>query len=495
MSDPDVLLVLPPYCGGDMPNLGLASVKAALAKAGFGARILDLDHYFTAICESKVPPEGLSRVRDLESWVGEDAISRLLPYVDPLIRHCAEQIAAAPANVIGFSVNSFNYATTSDVIRRLRDGGDTRPVVLGGTNCYFPPNIQGLFKQADAVVLGEADESVGEFMAWFSAGRPGKPPEGAMVRDEAGQPVWTLREPPANLDTLPDPDYDGQKWPDNWACPDFPVLMSRGCIGRCAFCDVFARNGRFRTRSPERVCEEVRRLREAYPGLRVHFNDSLVNGSPAQLRDLCKLFVQRDVRVPMLGQARARRDMTAEDFVLMRRAGFHTVIFGIETGSEKVRRLMNKCQGGTLDEVAECLRLTHDAGIHVAVNLIVGFPGETRRELEETAEFFIRNQASIDWVATIAPMAILPDSPVYREPEKYGVDPASIYTHAWRSQDGQNTLEERQWRRKWLHDRLREGGLAMGLLLADLAEPAKSEPLVLRAAHRAKRFFSRLTSR
>lgn len=492
MGAHDVLLVLLPYCGGYMPSLGLASVQAALRRAGFGARILDLDHAFTIAFPSRVPAESLPLIRDLERWVGDEAYGRVLPAVEPLIRECAETIAATPSCLIGFSVNSFNYATTSDVIRRLRVMGDTRPALLGGTNCFFPPNIEGLFKQADAVVLGEADESVAEFMAWFLGGREGKAPAGTMVRDEAGNPVWTLREGPADLDALPDPDYEGQKWPDGWASPDFPILMSRGCIGRCAFCDVFARNGRFRVRSPERVFAEIRRLRETYPGLRLHFNDSLVNGSPSQLRRVCGLLVDAGLSVPMIGQARARRDMTPEDFELMRRAGFHTVIYGIETGSETVRRLMNKTQGGTLDEVAGCLARTHDAGIHVMVNLIVGFPGETRRELEESADFLIRNRASIDAVATISPMAVLPDSPVYHDPERYGVDPASIYTHAWRTVDGKNTLEEREWRRGWLGTRLRDAGILMGPMVGDLDSCAGREPLALRAARKAKGWLHRL---
>lgn len=312
-----------------------------------------------------------------------------------------------------------------------------------------------------------------------------------MVRNEAGEAVWTMRPPPEDLDALPDPDYDGPEWPEGWASPEFPVLLSRGCIGRCAFCDVFSRNGRFRLRSPERVFEEIRKLRETYPELRVHFNDSLINGSPRHLRRLCELLIAGGIEVPMLGQARARKDMTVGDFDLMRRAGFHRVIYGIETGSETVRQLMNKTQGGSLDEVAECMAKTHDAGLHVSVNLIVGFPGETRRELEETATFLLRNRTLIDSVATIAPMVVLPDSPVYREPERYGVAPDSIHSHEWRTLDGSNTLAERIRRKDWLRDRLHEGGFDLGPLIEDTSRPeGPPRPLVERVVGRVRNLFT-----
>jgi len=491
-QEADIVLVLLPNCGAFMPNLGLASVKAALGRAGYSARILDLDYSFAGQLASAVAPDRLPLLREVERWVGYESFNAFLPDIEELIQECVKRIAESKAKVIGFSVSSFNYACTDEVIGRLRRMGDRRPIILGGSCCYVPESIFGLCKQVDAVVLGEVDESIGDFMAWFLAGRAGEPPEGTLLLNEQGAAMWKLRAPPEDLSRLPVPDYDGQEWPGHWNYREFPILLSRGCVGRCAFCDVFARNGRFRTRKPEQVVDEVAGLLERYAGLRLHFNDSLVNGSLQVLRRFCEILAARGLHVPMIGQARARRDMTAEDFALMRQAGFVSVIYGIETGSEKVRQLMNKTQGATLDEVATCLARTHDAGLRVGVNLIVGFPGESRRELEESAEFVIRNRSHIDYIASISCMGILPQSPVYCEPERFGVDPEAMSPDHWRTLDGSNTFDERSRRRKWLHDELAGYGLEMSALLADLEAPSAPAGLVTRVSRKAKSILAKL---
>jgi len=491
VSQPDVLLVMLPYSGALIPSLGLASVKAALEQAGTTARILDLDYFFIGQLKKQVAPEHLAQVQTFENWIFEEDFVRLLPAVEGLIQACTERVARVPSRWIGFSVNDYNNYTTSEVIRRLRAGGDRRPVILGGTNCYLREHMNRLSRQVDAVLTGEADETLADFEGWFKAGRPGEPPPGVFVPGVNGELLGVHREPPARLESLPMPDYDGQPWPGHWTLPEFPILMSRGCIGRCAFCDVFRRNGKFRRRPPERVFEEMVVLRERYPGLRLHFNDSLVNGDLISLRRLCQLMVSEGLRIRMIGQARARRDMTPEDYQLMHRAGFHTLLYGVETGSPKVRRLMNKTQFATLEEEAAGYQYAHDAGIRVGVNLIVGFPGETRRELEETLRFLLRNKRHIDLIASISCLSILPHTMLWDSPERYGIDPATKATLDWRTLDGQSTRQERTWRRKWLFEELRAADFQVSHLLYDLEQPGRFEAFLRKGVRRARQVAAR----
>ena len=152
-QQPDIVLVLLPNCGAFMPNLGLASVKAALGRAGFSARILDLDYFFAGRLASAVAPDRLPQLREVERWVGYEAFGAFLPHIEGLIEECVKRIAESQAKAIGFSVTSFNYACTDEVIRRLRRIGDRRPIILGGSCCYVPESIFALCKRADAVVL------------------------------------------------------------------------------------------------------------------------------------------------------------------------------------------------------------------------------------------------------------------------------------------------------------------------------------------------------
>ena len=343
-------------------------------------------------------------------------------------------------------------------------------------NCLSP--------QVGVVITGEADEIMPDLMSWLKNGQSSDPPLGVFIRNSEGHLVGYRREPPVHLDSLDDPAYDNPPWPGQWNYPDFPILLSRGCIGRCAFCDVFSRNGHFRSRSAERVFGEILKLRTNYPDLKLHFNDSLVNGHLPRLRQFCELMNRNSLSVPMVGQARCRADMTERDYQSMRKAGFHTLLFGIETGSPKVSALMNKTQFATLEDAERAFQQAHDAGIQVGVNLIVGFPGETRMEMEETADFVIRNRKSIDFIASISSLSILPETPIWNGPEKYGVAPESIFDPHWRTTDGTNTLEEREWRKSWMYETLGRHGFGMGQQLKDepppltAADPTRSKPWI-----------------
>ena len=67
---------------------------------------------------------------------------------------------------------------------------------------------------------------------------------------------------------------------------------------------------------------------------------------------------------------------------MMKEAGCQRVYLGLETGSENTLKVMNK--QATLEEGINAVLLFHRAGIEVAGFFIVGYPGETRADIEET---------------------------------------------------------------------------------------------------------------
>lgn len=474
--DPDVLLIYLPYTGGFMPNLGLACVRSAMSQVGYSSRIIDFDYIFSNVVTQIPDLELRHRLFNLENWVGEDKLQSILPHINDEVDHWTDTIHSTPSRVLGFSVNCFNHAVTAEVIRRLRHLGDDRPVLMGGANCYFPESVEGISYLADAVVLGEADETIPEMMPWFMNGCQGDPPPGVLVSKSKGQQTWKVRNPPENLDGLPHPDYDNPVWPEGWTYPDFPIEMSRSCILSCAFCDVHSRNGSFRLRSPKRLIEEILHLKQKYPNLRLHFNDSLVNGKLPYLRETCQRLTDENLDVPLVGQAIIRRDQKYEDFQIMHKAGFHTLIYGLESGSYTVLQLMNKKSGGNLSQISQCLQMTHDAGIRVVINLIVGFPGETREDLLEAADFLCENAQYIDVVASLSTMALLPGSPVSRFPEKFNVEPSTRFGSHWSTLDGTNNYEERQQRWSIMFDRLVSAGVEMGAVVKRMEKPAPAPP-------------------
>jgi molybdenum cofactor biosynthesis enzyme MoaA len=125
----------------------------------------------------------------------------------------------------------------------------------------------------------------------------------------------------------------------------------------------------------------------------------------------------------------------------MAAAGCEALTFGIESASDNVLRLMSKKYSGT--DVANVVRATHDAGIKVVINLIVGFPGETEDDFQQTLEFIEQNKDRIYKVAALNSLRLDPGSPARSEvDDKEYEDLGQI---SWSTRDG-NSVAERNRR-------------------------------------------------
>jgi radical SAM superfamily enzyme YgiQ (UPF0313 family) len=90
--------------------------------------------------------------------------------------------------------------------------------------------------------------------------------------------------------------------------------------------------------------------------------------------------------------------MGPELLAKMKRAGFHTLNFGMESGSDRILKKMRKLY--TAAEAEKVIRDTSAAGINVVLNFVVGFPGEEPEDFRQTLDFIERNRA---FIANVAP--------------------------------------------------------------------------------------------
>lgn len=118
-------------------------------------------------------------------------------------------------------------------------------------------------KGADAVVIGEGESTLPELLAAFEKGQELAEVEGiAYLKD--GQQIFTAsRQPMSNLDSSPTPARNlTEKYREKYFYkskkPVALVETTRGCPYRCKFCSVWKfHQGKYRSRSPERVIEEL----------------------------------------------------------------------------------------------------------------------------------------------------------------------------------------------------------------------------------------------
>ena len=236
------------------------------------------------------------------------------------------------------------------------------------------------------------------------------------------------------------------------------MIMSRGCIGRCTFCNNHLINPIFRHRSPGHIFREITHHISSY-GIRVFFLcDQLVNGDLVALEGLCDLIISSGKSISWYGSARVRRGMTPQLLQKMKAAGCMGLTYGVESFSERVLSLMNKRT--TPEEIGAVLKATKGAGIPTFINLIVGFPGEQEREFVQTLEGIRANRENISEVTYAGPCFINFGTDLYSNPAGYGVKSSGeIDAIGWETIDGANTYDVRLERLSRLEKVLREEGL------------------------------------
>ncbi len=163
------------------------------------------------------------------------------------------------------------------------------------------------------------------------------------------------------------------------------MQTSRGCPWPCVFCDIPIFNeGKWRSRSPEHVVREFEHLQQLGYGS-VYFVDDHFLLQPKRIEAICKGINDRGVTIEWGCEGRV--DSTAQHlFPAMAKAHCRTLMFGIESGSQKVLDRLKKEQ--TLAEVETAVTNAKEAGIELVHGFfVVGSPDETVEDLRATFDF------------------------------------------------------------------------------------------------------------
>ncbi len=202
-----------------------------------------------------------------------------------------------------------------------------------------------------------------------------------------------------NLDQWPFPDRDSLPLDFIESMPlDVPAVLSmerfttmqtsRGCPWPCVFCDIPIFNeGKWRSRSPQHVVDEFNHLQRLGYGS-VYFVDDHFLLQPKRIEAICKGI--NDTGVTIQWGCEGRVDSTAQHlFPAMAKAHCRTLMFGVESGSQKVLDRLKKEQ--TLAEVETAVTNAKQAGIEIVHGFfVVGTPDETVEDLRATFDFASR---------------------------------------------------------------------------------------------------------
>ncbi len=295
-------------------------------------------------------------------------------------------ISAHRHDVIGFSVNISNREVTLREIARLKRERKDLRIVVGGPLCLCNPEMFTSNPDIDAVFACEGEEALVEYLTSDDPTRV----RGLYVRQGEGM-VFTGERPWIDdLDSLPPPAFHKvpirryNNYPKR-ARPVVSLMTSRGCPFKCIFCSN-AMGRRWRAHSPARVVEDIRRLVRDLGVREICIYDDNFSMDRGRALEICERILSAAIRINIQFSNGLRVDrLDAELLGALRRAGTWFLGIAPETGSPAVMRRIRK--GFRLDKVRavreECRRL----GIITHGFFMVGFPFETREDIEATMRF------------------------------------------------------------------------------------------------------------
>ncbi|MCD4652656.1 radical SAM protein [bacterium] len=159
------------------------------------------------------------------------------------------------------------------------------------------------------------------------------------------------------------------------------VMTEFGCPFHCAFC-VMGTLG-CKRRPIQDVLEEIK-LIKGYGIRDIFFLDQSFGSDRNRNLTLCHEITQKFPRLRWVCFSRV--DLVDEEILTaMKKAGCHTIIFGVETASSKLLKQYRK--GYDLNQVKQIFRQARRTGIRTVATFLLGLPGETRESALKTIEF------------------------------------------------------------------------------------------------------------
>ncbi|MCK9431680.1 MAG: B12-binding domain-containing radical SAM protein [Candidatus Omnitrophica bacterium] len=447
----DIALVQAPPWGLFSPPLGIAYLASYLEKKNISVKVFDVNVALFNAAQDKT----LWNFERKDEWNKAETFDIIRDVFDREISSCVDRVIAAGPAIVGISTNQNSLLFSLEFARRLKQAGDVF-VIAGGGGCLNAHERDILRRDGviDALVVGEGEEVLYEFIEKFKNGVIASPMEGVLLKGQRDTEL-VLRSAPPNLDKLFFPTYKEFDL-SQYGSPFLCLLSSRGCIGRCVFCNDRFYQGRIRLRSPEKIVEEIEYHLINNKISNFSFNDLLVNADLKHLDAWCGMIIKKKLKVKWNAQALARADMSAELLDRIKEAGCEVLQYGIESGSDSVLEGMGKLFKAA--DAEKVLRLTHDAGIQAWVNIIVGFPWEMERDFQETASFIERNRGNIDRVGSLNTCNVVFNSYMMNNKEEFGIvlsEKPELVEISWHKGDNCDTLrKERALRLKSVLARL-----------------------------------------
>ncbi|PYV20021.1 MAG: hypothetical protein DMG07_00410 [Acidobacteria bacterium] len=294
------------------------------------------------------------------------------------------------------SVEFMGGVETAELLRRLAP--DTH-IIFGGQHPTIMPEQVMKKECIDSICIGEGEDVWSEFLDRMAVRADLDGVAGLWFR-RGGRVVRNLpRNDYVDVDAVPMPAYhllDIERYFDidfvRFPTVDrraLQIFTSRGCPYRCIYChDLFGK--RFRGRRPELVWEEIRFLYDTYGVREFMIEDDIFNMDLDRAKRICDLVIASGLRLGFQFGNGVRLERFDEELVRkLAEAGTHHMAIAVESANDRIQKLIKKHL--KLDRFNEVLSWARKYRIETLGFFMLGFPGETVEEINQTIRFACRS--------------------------------------------------------------------------------------------------------
>ncbi|MBN1347071.1 MAG: cobalamin-dependent protein [Phycisphaerae bacterium] len=307
-----------------------------------------------------------------------------------------DQIRAFKPDMVGvtaLTVESRGFHRTAAIAKRL--GPDTVVVGGGPHPSAYPEKVMG-DANFDYLIIGEGELAFDELVTAIRNGEPVQDIDRLVYRTNGRTQANPQTRFIEDLDAMPFPAWDLipiRKYKNfvrmsNTGRGDFMALFtSRACPFKCIYCHgLFGK--KFRKRSPENVLEEIRKLYDDYGIREFEIIDDIFNCDLERAKRICDLIIESGMKIRFTFPNGIRGDHMDEEFITkLRQAGCIFMAFAVETATPRLQKMLKK--NVKLDKIKKNISLARKAGILCQGFFMLGFPTETREELQRTVDFAV----------------------------------------------------------------------------------------------------------
>lgn len=366
--------------------LGLAYIASVTENAGYDVKIIDVD---------------------AENWAGQQFVKRITE-INP--------------DIVGITCTTPIYSSAVKIAEIVKKTSNA-VTVLGGIHPTIVPEESIKPPSIDIVVKGEGEKTFLELLKCIET-RDDLLKVNGIVLKRNGKIITTPeRELILNLDEVPFPArhlFKTQKYtyPDSLKKRTFPIITSRGCPGRCTYCNTqYIFGHRFRSRSAKNVVEEIKLLINKYGAEEIHIWDDNFTTNKNRVFEIRDELKKSDIKIKFAFPNGLRADFLNEEILkCLKEMGTYSIAIGVESGSQMILNRTKK--NIKLEKIQDAFGIAKKLKLETWAFFMFGLLGETKETIQETISFAKKLDPDIAKFHILKPY---PGTEIYDELKKNGL--------------------------------------------------------------------------